>query len=38
MNVGFPLARTAYGFWVYLVIMIAAAVALYVTFKRRDWI
>ncbi|HYI56839.1 MAG TPA: CorA family divalent cation transporter, partial [Microlunatus sp.] len=26
MNVGFPLSGTSYGFWVYLVIMIAAAV------------
>jgi magnesium transporter len=38
MNVGFPLAETAYGFWVYLVIMLAAAIALYVTFRRKDWI
>lgn len=38
MNVGFPFADTAYGFWVYLAIMIAAAIALYLTFKRRDWI
>ena len=38
MNVGFPFAGTAYGFWVYLVIMLVAAAVLYLTFKRRDWI
>lgn len=38
MNVGFPLQGTAYGFWVYLLIMVAAALVLYVTFKRKDWI
>lgn len=38
MNVGFPFAQTAYGFWIYLAIMIAAAIALYLTFKRKDWI
>ena len=38
MNVGFPLHDTTHGFWVYLVIMIVAALALYITFKRKDWI
>jgi magnesium transporter len=38
MNVGFPFMGTAYGFWIYLVIMLATALALYLTFKRRDWI
>lgn len=38
MNVGFPLQGTSYGFWAYLLIMVVAAVALYVTFKRKDWL
>ncbi|HEY5980379.1 MAG TPA: CorA family divalent cation transporter [Microlunatus sp.] len=38
MNVGFPLEGTAYGFWIYLAIMLTAALALYLTFKRKDWI
>ncbi|HEU5484448.1 MAG TPA: CorA family divalent cation transporter [Microlunatus sp.] len=38
MNVSFPLSGTVVGFWVYLLIMIAVALVLYVTFKRRDWI
>lgn len=38
MNVSFPLDGTTVGFWVYLVIMIAAIVALYVAFRRKDWI
>jgi magnesium transporter len=38
MNVGFPLFGTGTGFWVYFVVMIAAAVILYVVFRRRDWI
>ena len=38
MNVGFPFVGTAYGFWIYLVIMLAAALVLYLTFKRKDWI
>ena len=38
MNVGFPMQGTSYGFWVYLVLMIIAAIVLYVTFKRKDWI
>lgn len=38
MNVGFPLAGTSYGFWVYLTVMLAAAVVLYVVFKRKNWI
>jgi len=38
MNVGFPFMGTAYGFWIYLVIMLATALVLYLTFKRKDWI
>jgi magnesium transporter len=38
MNVKFPLVGTAYGFWVYLVVMVATALALYLVFKRKDWI
>lgn len=38
MNVGFPMQGTAYGFWVYLVLMIVAAVVLWVVFRRKDWI
>ena len=38
MNVTFPLMGTAYGFWVDLVVMVATALALYLVFKRKDWI
>ena len=38
MNVTFPLEGTALGFWVYLVVMVAAGVVLYVLFKARDWV
>jgi magnesium transporter len=38
MNVMFPLEGTVAGFWVSLLVIIAVAVALYLTFKRRDWI
>ena len=38
MNVGFPMQGTSYGFWVYLVLMIIAAIALWVVFRRKDWI
>jgi magnesium transporter len=38
MNVTFPLDGTVIGFWVYSAIMAVAVVALYVTFKRNDWI
>ena len=38
MNVEFPLDGTAVGFWVYLVLMVAAALVLWVLFRRRDWI
>ncbi|MFT4164807.1 MAG: CorA family divalent cation transporter [Microlunatus sp.] len=38
MNVGFPMQGTSYGFWVYLVLMIIAAVVLWVVFRRKDWI
>jgi magnesium transporter len=38
MNVGFPLTGTVAGFWIYLVIMVAAGLILYFAFRRRDWI
>lgn len=38
MNVTFPLDGTMSGFWVYLVIMLAAIIWLYLTFKRKEWI
>jgi magnesium transporter len=38
MNVTFPLEGTALGFWVYLVIMVAAGLILYAVFKARDWV
>jgi magnesium transporter len=38
MNVRFPLANTTAGFWVYLLLMIAAIAALYAVFRRRDWL
>ena len=38
MNVTFPLEGTAAGFWVYLAIMIAAALVLYVVLKLRNWL
>jgi magnesium transporter len=38
MNVGFPLAGTLTGFWVYLLLMIVSGLVLYVVFRRRDWI
>ena len=38
MNVSFPFFGTGAGFWVYFVVMIAAAVILYFVFRRRDWI
>jgi magnesium transporter len=38
MNVAFPLQGTALGFWVYLVLMVAAGLILYVVFKARDWV
>ncbi|MCW2810645.1 MAG: putative magnesium and cobalt transporter [Friedmanniella sp.] len=38
MNVGFPLDGTRLGFWVYLGLMVVAAVVLYVAFRRRDWV
>lgn len=38
MNVGFPLYGRVSGFWVYLVIMVVAAFALYLIFRRKDWI
>ncbi|MET0693528.1 MAG: CorA family divalent cation transporter [Propionibacteriaceae bacterium] len=38
MNVDFPLDGTVQGFWVYLVIMVAAIVWLFITFRRKDWI
>jgi magnesium transporter len=38
MNVAFPLSGTAAGFWLYLAIMVAAVVALFLVFRRRHWI
>ena len=38
MNVTFPLEGTAAGFWVYLAVMIAAALVLYVVLKLRHWL
>jgi magnesium transporter len=38
MNVTFPLEGTAVGFWVYLVVMVAAGGVLYAAFKARDWV
>jgi magnesium transporter len=38
MNVEFPGTGTLAGFWVYLLIMIAAAVVLFILFRRHDWI
>lgn len=37
-NVRFPLAGTGVGFWVYLLLMVAAVVVLFVLFRRRGWI
>lgn len=38
MNVEFPGTGTLAGFWVYALIMVAAAVVLYLLFRRHDWI
>jgi magnesium transporter len=38
MNVAFPLAGTAVGFWVSLAVMVVAALVLYVVFRARDWV
>ncbi|HEY5820355.1 MAG TPA: CorA family divalent cation transporter [Propionibacteriaceae bacterium] len=38
MNVNFPLDGTTLGFWVYVVLMIAAGLLLYVIFRRKDWV
>ncbi|MDN5763391.1 MAG: hypothetical protein L0H41_13895 [Microlunatus sp.] len=38
MNVGFPLVDSHVGFWVYLVLMLVSAAALYLVFKRKEWI
>ena len=38
MNVRFPLAGTWIGFWLYFVLMLVSAFALYRLFKRLDWI
>ena len=37
-NVEFPLDGTTAGFWVYLLLMVAAVVVLYVLFRRKGWI
>jgi magnesium transporter len=38
MNVKFPLVGSLTGFWVYLLLMIAASVVLYFVFRARDWL
>lgn len=38
MNVHFPLDGTVLGFWVYLAILLAAAVVLYLVFRVKQWI
>ena len=38
MNVSFPLAGTAVGFWLYLALMVAAALVLFGIFRGKDWI
>jgi Mg2+ and Co2+ transporter CorA len=38
MNVAFPLAGSLAGFWLVLVLLVGVAVALYVGFRRRDWL
>jgi len=38
MNVLFPLDGTVPGFWFYLLVMVCAVVALYVLFRRKQWI
>ncbi len=38
MNVGFPLAGSHAGFWVYFLIMIAASVVLYLVFRAKEWL
>lgn len=38
MNVGFPGYGTVSGFWLYLAIMIISGVALYLVFRRQDWL
>jgi magnesium transporter len=38
MNVGFPLAGTLVGFWVYFAAMVVSGLILYVMFRRKDWV
>jgi magnesium transporter len=38
MNVRFPLAGSSTGFWVYLLLMLAASVVLYFVFRAKDWL
>lgn len=38
MNVAFPLDGTLAGFWFYLMIMVVAALVLYLVFRRKEWI
>ena len=38
MNVSFPLDGTTAGFWVYLVVMVAASLILFGVFRRKEWI
>ena len=38
MNVKFPMEGTTAGFWLYLAVMVAAALVLYVVLKLRNWL
>lgn len=38
MNVRFPLYGTVAGFWIYTLIMVVSVLALYVVFRRKEWI
>ncbi len=38
MNVNFPLDGTAGGFWLYLAVMLVAALVLYLVFRRKQWL
>lgn len=38
MNVAYPLSGTTAGFWLYLLIMLAASLTLFLLFRRKDWI
>jgi magnesium transporter len=38
MNVGFPLAHSHAGFWVYFLVMVTASVVLYLIFRAKEWL